>query len=269
MIRRWIPVTAVVGLLALAAGLASAPVADGAGAGTGGATLRVATYNIKHALGMDGHIDLDRIAGVVSGFDVIGLQEVDRHNPRSSFRDQARHIADRLGMQHVFVANRYLLPFHLAGAGNAILTRQPILYSKNYLLYKPDGVEQRGMLRADLRIGDVPVHVYCCHLGLNAAERDHQLRQVLDITRQVGGNRILLGDFNTRDYAAQLRILSNVYPEAFVVAGIGQRFTFRSDHPTIKIDHIFVSGFTPRLSWVIDSQASDHRALAAELRIGG
>ena len=53
--------------------------------------LRVASFNIHHGVGLDGKLDLDRIAEVVrsTGAEVVGLQEVDRHlSVRSGWIDQ-------------------------------------------------------------------------------------------------------------------------------------------------------------------------------------
>ena len=64
--------------------------------------LTVATYNIAHAAGIDGRLDLERIAAEIErgGAEIVALQEVDRHwSERSQFVDQAQWLADRLGMQ--------------------------------------------------------------------------------------------------------------------------------------------------------------------------
>ena len=44
-------------------------------------SLRVATWNIKHGLGMDGQLDLERIAATIETFDadIVALQEVDEN----------------------------------------------------------------------------------------------------------------------------------------------------------------------------------------------
>ena len=43
--------------------------------------VKVMSYNIHHAVGQDGVLDLERIAKVIedSGAEIIGLQEVDNH----------------------------------------------------------------------------------------------------------------------------------------------------------------------------------------------
>lgn len=59
----------------------------------------VMTFNIHHAQGTDGVLDLQRIADVIeaSGADVVGLQEVDRHySARSDWVDQAAALAELL-----------------------------------------------------------------------------------------------------------------------------------------------------------------------------
>ena len=48
-------------------------------------TLRVAAYNVKHGQGMDGVVDLERIADVLRPLDadVITLQEIDSGTERT------------------------------------------------------------------------------------------------------------------------------------------------------------------------------------------
>ena len=52
--------------------------------------VRVLTYNIHHGEGMDGKIDLERIAAVIKRLepDVVALQEVDVKTTRSQGVDQ-------------------------------------------------------------------------------------------------------------------------------------------------------------------------------------
>src|SRR5687768_38666 len=63
----------------------AAPVADNPAR-----LLPVMTFNIHHGVGLDGRLDLARVAAVIraSGAEVIALQEVDRHyGERSAFAD--------------------------------------------------------------------------------------------------------------------------------------------------------------------------------------
>jgi len=48
-------------------------------------TIRIMTYNIHHGAGIDGKVDIDRIAKVIAreNADIVALQEVDRGVERS------------------------------------------------------------------------------------------------------------------------------------------------------------------------------------------
>src|SRR5438270_1349612 len=66
--------------------------------------LTVMTYNIHHGAGMDGKVDLPRIAEVIkrSGADLVALQEVDRITLRTSRIDQCKELGRLTGMHAYF-----------------------------------------------------------------------------------------------------------------------------------------------------------------------
>ncbi|MBL4641696.1 MAG: hypothetical protein JKX86_07725 [Verrucomicrobiales bacterium] len=68
--------------------------------------LRVMTYNIHHAEGLDGKVDLERIANVIrqSNADIVALQEVDKNTRRTGGIDMPADLARRTGMNIVFGA---------------------------------------------------------------------------------------------------------------------------------------------------------------------
>src|SRR5688572_31668602 len=88
-------------------------------------TFRVMTYNIHHGEGMDGKVDLERIAALIQNeqADIVALQEVDKGVERTARRDLGAELARLTGMQCVFSNN-----YHFQGGeyGNAVLTRFPI-----------------------------------------------------------------------------------------------------------------------------------------------
>ena len=59
-------------------------------------TLRVLTYNIHHAAGTDGKVDIERIARVIQSAkpDLVALQEVDQATKRSGGVDQLARLAE-------------------------------------------------------------------------------------------------------------------------------------------------------------------------------
>src|SRR2546423_8883394 len=88
-------------------------------------SLRVATYNVRGCVGMDGQRSESRIAEVIASMsvDIVGLQELDLRRPRSSGADQTALIATQLGWKH------YFHPAMRSGNeqyGNAIVSRFPI-----------------------------------------------------------------------------------------------------------------------------------------------
>src|SRR5690349_20333658 len=93
----------------------------GVDSGTAGIMrLRVATYNTHKCRGMDGRVRPDRIAEVLReiGADIVALQEVLSIAGASREADQARFLAEELGLHFVMGENRRLR----GGAyGNAVL----------------------------------------------------------------------------------------------------------------------------------------------------
>jgi endonuclease/exonuclease/phosphatase family metal-dependent hydrolase len=210
--------------------------------------LTLVSYNIHSGIGLDGHFDLQRICEVLREIDadVIALQEVGDFRGKTSREDQPEHLADLLGMHMAFGPNvvrggrRY---------GNAILTRLPILKSKNYDLSVPRR-EPRGALRCDLDLGGgKQLHVFCLHLGLSIGERRTQEELLLsaDILRDAVRKDpvVVCGDFNywgskpvpslvrraIHDAALELRTPARTYPTRV---------------PLLRLDRIFVdSGVRP------------------------
>ena len=110
--------------------------------------LVLLTYNIHGGIGLDGVLDLARIADVVeaSGAQVVALQEVDRHlRAQSRYEDQAGLLAERLGMHLAYAVCVDLEPGR-AGAprrqyGTALLGTLPLEGASTTLLPCFDGSE--------------------------------------------------------------------------------------------------------------------------------
>lgn len=162
--------------------------------------MKLASYNIQYGRGRDGVFDLERIAAAIAGADVIALQEVERHWQRSGMRDQPREIAALLGDYHwVYGAGVDLdastrdaqgrLQNRRRQFGNMLLSRKPILSSRNHLLPKyaslgPMSV-QRSALEGVVETGSGLVRIYSVHLTHLCAEtRMPQLERLLEIHRE-------------------------------------------------------------------------------------
>src|SRR5687767_4786600 len=82
--------------------------------------LRVLSYNIHHAEGVDRKLDVERIGQVILSVkpDLVALQEVDQKVKRSQGIDQPIELARLTKLQVVFGANIELQGGHY---GNALL----------------------------------------------------------------------------------------------------------------------------------------------------
>lgn len=230
--------------------------------------LVIASYNIHRAIGLDGRRDLGRIAAVIEEVqpDVVGLQEVIRA-AGSPQADQAGYLAARLGMDLVMGVTRELS----GGAyGNVVLTRLPVLGSATHDL-SHGRRERRGVVRVDLAVESIILHVFNCHFGLAFRERRRQLHLLgvfMGMSAALAGPRVLVGDFNEwhlgpitrglrREFTSPMRRLRRTHPALF---------------PLFALDRIYwdvdlvgdeLRAHRSRLAKV----ASDHLPLVARLRL--
>lgn len=229
--------------------------------------LRVLTYNIHHAEGIDGVVDLERIAAVIRDVtpDVVCLQEVDRHLPRTANTDMPAQLAKLLDMNVVFGPN-----YHFDGGeyGNTILTRLPIVRHENFLLPGPDDAEPRGVLRVDVDVNGTAVSVFNTHWGLRPEERLEQARAVRKHVRY-HEHVILAGDLNAVPDSTPLKLLRNrLHDSAHVAAPNTDLNTVRNR----RIDFILYSpNFKAVRARVIRSEeakeASDHLPYLADIEL--
>jgi len=230
--------------------------------------LTLVSYNIHSGIGTDGRFDLRRVGEVLREIDadVIALQEVGDFRGKTSREDQPEHLADLLGMHMAFGPNvvrqgrRY---------GNAVLSRLPILKSKNYDL-SVHRREPRGALRCDLELSEGrQLHVFCLHLGLSLGERRQQESLLLsaDILRDAVRRDpvVVCGDFNYWGNKPVPALVRRAIHDAALELRAPAR-TYPSRLPLLRLDRIFVDmGVRPltirphRSS--LASLASDHLPL--------
>jgi endonuclease/exonuclease/phosphatase family metal-dependent hydrolase len=238
--------------------------------------VTVMTFNIHHGEDTDGKLNLARIAAVIEGQApaVVGLQEVDRHwSERSDFVDQAAWLARRLRMHVVYGANLDLDPLDPGEPrrqyGTAILARTRILDWDNTLLPRVEGHEQRGLLRARIRVHGSSLQVYNTHLQHNdAAERLAQTEAIRALIGRPRTSMVLLGDLNATPEAPEVRTLTEDLADAWAEAGVGEGHTYDSVNPTRRIDYVLTSDrVVTRTAAVVttDPGASDHLPVTARL----
>ncbi len=254
------------------AGLAAPATADPHGPSV--RPLTVLSFNIHHAGGLDGVVDLDRLAAEIrrTHADVVGLQEVDRHyGERSDWADQPAELASRLGMHVVYGANLDLEPPAPGQPrrqyGTAILSRHPIVSWRNTLLPMVTPTEeQRGLLEAVVDVRGMKVRAMTTHLQHDSAES--RLRQAGVVAAAVAASVepvVLTGDLNATPEKPEIATLTEVLADSHVRAGRGDGFTYPAEGPTARIDYVLTTNALPVYSAVLGTESSDHFPVFARL----
>lgn len=227
--------------------------------------MRVATYNILHGLPTRGRVvDPAKLIAACRGLDadVLALQEVDRHVPRSHRLDLAAEVAGALGMAHVFRATQ---DRDGGEYGNALLVRGTVDRAEVVALPQVADREPRNAIVAAVRVSDRPrpCSVAATHLSIRKGEGIAQLEAAVAAVGSWPEPRVLLGDLNLR--TALVRPV--VEAAGLTLAGGGA--TFPAVTPVRRIDHVAVRGFTIGEVRIVATGVSDHRALVVDLADAG
>lgn len=204
--------------------------------------FRIVTYNIHKCRGLDRRVRPERIAAVLreTKADIIALQEVLSVEGRERERQQARFIAEELGMHYHIGENRRLD----GGAyGNVVLSRWPFRAARNYDITW-SGRERRGCLRVDVTLDEGRVlHVFNVHLGTAFLERRHQARQLTNggilLQPELTGARVVLGDFNEWTHGLASRLLAQHFESADIRHHLRRGRTYPGVLPLVHLDHVY------------------------------
>ncbi len=237
-------------------------------------SFRLVTYNIRGGLGMDGRRSIAQTAEVLRPLkaDVICLQEVHRRLPWSGLRDQPARLSRLLGMRAIFQSNYSV---GVGGFGNAILTRFPVIAQEDIKLPNPAEraailrrMEGRGLLSVRLEVERNPLTVMCTHWSLDSGDRLLAAGLVGDLCASKKEPVILAGDFNAFPDSVEIEKLRD-RSGLIDSDAVQNRLTYPSDLPTARIDYIWHSSATSVMSIaVVETLASDHKPVAAELDVG-
>lgn len=220
--------------------------------------VRIITYNTHHGAGVDGRLDLERIARVIEAADpdVVLLQELDRRlGRRSDWVDQPAWYAQRLGMEGFFAPTlgrdhprmrreagaqrepgEYGLGIFVrasgtggtggagSAAGRVVEAGAPALgaglrNTASTPLPNHPGGEPRVLAQADATIGGRTVRLYCTHLTQHSiAGRNSQVDAIREAIAPHTGPAILAGDFNTFPRARAAASMRRVMRDAWFTA---------------------------------------------------
>ncbi|WP_215398904.1 endonuclease/exonuclease/phosphatase family protein [Rheinheimera oceanensis] len=242
-------------------------------------TLRVMTYNVHSCIGLDGKVDVERVARVIAQAnpDVVALQELDVGRDRSLGLDQAQLIARYLEMEFHFHPAMHMEEERY---GDAILTHLPLRLIKAGplpgLADKPK-LEPRGAIWAAVQFNGQEVQIINTHLGLQPRERLAQIDCLLGNDwlghPDCRGPVVLCGDLNAQPNSQVCRRISTQLKDSqTLLAQHRPAGTFPSRFAALRIDHIFISKTLAVTAIDIPGSqlarvASDHLPLLVQLQI--
>ena len=255
--------------------------------------MRLATFNLLHGRSLhDGVVHADRVGAAVAALDaaVLGLQEVDRAQPRSGHLDLTAVAASAMGAgEHRFVAAVTGTPGESwapwaethdsthPSYGIALLSRWPVLRwqitrlpaapVRSPVLVPGGGLlllrdEPRVLLAAVVDTPDGPVTVATTHLSFVPGWNVRQLRAAVRALRALPAPRVLLGDLNLPGGLA--RAATGWRP-------LARTATYPSPAPRTQLDHVIADprgvDLLGRVVQVSTPQVhvSDHRPLVVHL----
>lgn len=241
-------------------------------------TLRLLSYNIqvgietrrardylihgwKHLIPHAGRrLNLDRIAAVLAGHDIIGLQETDAGSIRSSSVNLTEYLAQKAGLPYWHHnVNRRLGRF--AQHSHGLISRLEPTEVNSYAL--PGMIPGRNIIVATYGY-ERPLAVFHAHLALTARARRRQVAFIAEMM-QDHPHAVLMGDLNCGAGSPEMVGL-------FERTGLREPgevlHTFPSWRPAQDIDHVLV---TPSLR-IVKAEAlphafSDHLPLSVEIAI--
>lgn len=234
-------------------------------------SFRVLTFNLHHGEGLDGQVNLTRIAEVIrqTGADLVALQEVDKGVQRTDRRDLPAELASLTGLKSVFSNN-----FHFQGGeyGNAVLTRFPVLSVTNTHYQMLQTNEQRGLLQVTVEVFGRPLVFMNTHIDYRRddTERLLNVREMETAAGQPAPTPVVLcGDFNDVPDSRVHRQLKQTFTDTWETASRDTGWTYPAGKPNKRIDYVWVSktaAIQVVSARVIESDASDHRPVLVELR---
>ena len=234
-----------------------------------GDSITVVSWNIQYGEDVEMAVGEIRANPQLAAADIILLQEM---GP-----DGVRHMAEELGMQHVYGAAA-VHPHHKKLFGNAVLSRWPIIDDQVLILPHETLLtgHRRIAVAADIDLGGRTVRAISIHTATVVMDQDKRIEQAEAVRDSLGGFDgpvIIGGDFNTvseyevtllRQVMRRLRLKAVRLPAGPTIANKYKKLP--GSVPVL--DHFFCREFTPGSRGVVrETLASDHYPIWAVLAV--
>ncbi|NVK88625.1 MAG: endonuclease/exonuclease/phosphatase family protein [Gammaproteobacteria bacterium] len=207
------------------------------------------------------HINLEKIAALISDYDIVALQEVDAGSLRSSFVNQVEYLAQRAGFEHWHVQrNRNLA--HIAAHANGLLSKIPAEVVVDHAL--PGLIPGRGALQVSFGSDELSLVVMVVHLALSKKAQRKQLKYIAE-TLSDYHHFVIMGDMNCEP---------NWLTDELHQCGLATKLmndhqpTYPSWNPKRSFDQILVSeSLEVNDVEVLPCVISDHLPIAMEINL--
>jgi len=227
------------------------------------AEIRIVSYNIRNARGMDEVVNYDRIADVIRRIDpdCVALQELDSATERSQGKVVLDELAKRLGMYASYSGS---IDYQGGKYGIGILSKAKPL--RKEIVQLPGSEEKRSLL-----IVELPGYVMCCtHWSLTPSDRLSSIDIINKATEKYTTKPVFLaGDLNATPESSEITECAKTWE----MLNDPSRPTFPSDNPRNCIDYIFFKK-NPLLRISVlqtcvenESMASDHRPVWVDVQL--
>ena len=251
--------------------------------------MRIISWNIQCGLGVDGRVDLGRIADVIADMgpaDVVCLQEVARFNPEmdgGACHDQLEQLASHFpGYETLFGAaidRNHSETGRRWQFGNAILTNLPVIQTFAHPLPQPAPARQvkhmpRQALEAVVMKGGIPWQIVTTHLEFHSkTQRVAQMQRLRSLFDETLANQgyspeapgddpyaatprpartVLCGDFNAEPDDEDYKTLLQPFD------GTGNRFYDAWHALNDAAPHAPTCGLFDRQQWPQGPHCRDH-----------
>lgn len=227
--------------------------------------LRLASYNIRKAVGLDWRRDPARTLRVIRTLnaDVVALQEADKRLGLRPAAVPPEAIARETDLRPVPLGHS---PVSLGWHGNAVLVRQSHQVADVRCIELP-GIEPRGCVIVRLATEAGALIVVGVHLGLRRRCRRQQLRRILGALGKADAERsVILGDFN--EWSPD-RGVEPLLPH-FRVISPGN--SFHASQPVAPLDRFAIGAGVALVDAGVESgptarRASDHLPVWTEVEL--
>ena len=173
-------------------------------------------------------------------------------------------------MDYAFAFN---LPYQGGQYGVAILSRFRITATEHRHYKNLREAERRGFIRAEVLAHGQTLNFVTTHLDYQYEDgRVFEAEQLLNGLNDVAGPLIVVGDFNDVPTGGAYQLMSPLFDDAWASERAkDEGFKYPADKPAKRIDYIFMrqsDGIRTKRAWIVETLASDHVPVVADLEIG-